>query len=271
MTLANPSFLLAGFISALGASADGAIGRPSPDPVKIFSRAVLRAGKLADDSSAIYLFDKRTKIDTLDAKGKTTKRKVKLFAVTMTGGVPTERLIGLEGKELSAKEIAKEEEKSSRWRRRFVKTEGGSKRQSFVPADMARKFDFVFEGTEAIEGRPVHRISFKPKSPPPAAKGFSDRIVNQLLGTLWIDVGEFEIVRIDVKLGERVKLWAGILGALDEFEFKLNRKRDASGVWYNELADISLNARGLFKRLRMRIVEQSSNFRKAPEIIRSAE
>jgi len=236
----------------------------SKHPNKIFSKAVQRARILADNTNApVYLYDRRTTIDTFDAKGKLTKRKVKLFLVTMTGGVPEEKLIALEGKQLSAKALAKEQEKSSVWRRKFVNRDDNSTRSSFVPADLAKKFNLTYLRSERIHQRNTHVIAFAPKSEGPKAKGFADRIVNQLTGRLWIDATDSEITRIDVKLGKKVNLWGGILGALYKFEFNLDRKRSESGVWYNHLSDISLDARGLFKRLRMNINEQSGKLRRA--------
>jgi hypothetical protein len=241
------------------AFADGAV---LPDPVDVLNRAIERARKQADDPGAtVYLFDKRTTIDTLDPKGKVTKQKVKLFEVTMTGGVPIERLVALEGKKLSKTAIAKEEEKSSRWRRGFARSEGESKRQSFIPADMSGKYDLAFVRVENIGNRRAWVLSFAPKTPALAAKTFADRIVNRLSGLIWIDAQDSEIARISVKLDKKVNLWAGLLGALYKVDFKLDRKRSSEGVWYNDFADIRFDARGLLKRLRMKIVEQSSNFR----------
>lgn len=233
-------------------------------PDQIFSKVVQRAQALADGTnSPIYLFDKRTTIDTFDSKGKLTKRKVKLFLVTMTGGVPEEKLIALEGESLSAKEIEKEQEKSSVWRRKFAKPNDNSTRSSFVPADLAKKFDLNYLRSEKIRARNNHVIGFKPKTDGPKAKSFSDRIINQLTGRIWIDAQDSEITRVEVKLGQKVSLWAGLLGALYSFEFKLDRRRSPADIWYNHLSDIRLDARGLFKRLRMNIREQSSNLRPA--------
>jgi hypothetical protein len=235
-----------------------------PNAADILSRAIERARKQAEDNSVpIYLFDRRTTIDTLDSKGRVTRHKVKLFEVKMTGGVPVERLVALEGKKLSKKQLAEEEEKSSRWRRKFVEADGKSERRSFVPANMADKYDLAFVRSESLKGRVAWVLSFKPKSSVPAAKSFADRIVNRLSGLIWIDSQDSEIARINVQLDETVNLWAGLLGALYQFEFKLDRKRTSEGVWYNDFSDIRFDARGLFKRLRMKVVEQSSNFRRA--------
>lgn len=237
-----------------------------PDATELLQSAIQRARRMAEATNApVYLYDKRTTIDTLDSKGRVTQQKVKLFEVTMTGGVPRERLIGLEGKRLSARALAQEAEKSDRWRRKFEKPEGNSNRRSFVPADMAAKFDFRYLKVDRIRDRQTHVIAFTPKSPAPAAKGFGDRIVNQLAGRLWIDVADSQITRLDVKLGEKVNLWGGLLGALNKFGFQLDRRRSDEGVWYNHLCDISLDARGLLKRLRMNIKERSSNFRESPK------
>ncbi len=239
-----------------------ATDRPSAN--EIFAAAIGRARTVADNTNApVYLYDKRTTIDTLDSEGKRIKRKVKLFLVTMTGGVPQEKLIGLEGEKLSAKEIAKEQEKSSRWRRKFIDQKDASTKRTFVPADLTKKFRLDYLRSEKRSSRQTHVIGFRPHPKGPQPKGFSDRIINQLSGTLWIDAADSEITRIEVKLGQKVNLWGGLLASLYGFEFRLDRKRSPTGVWFNHVSDISLDARGLFKRLRMKINERSSNLRPA--------
>lgn len=235
-----------------------------PDAASLFTKVVQRAGKNASNSS-VYLFDKRTTIDTFNSKGKITKQKIKLFLVTMTGGIPQEKLVGMEGEQLSAGELAKEEEKSKSWSRRFVKKNDKSTKRTFVPSDLTARFALSYLRQEQFQGRTTHVLAFEPKASAPKPKSFGDRIIKQLSGVLWIDDNESEIAQMEVKLGSKVSFWGGVLGALNRFEMKLNRVRSPEGVWYNQVADINLDARGLLKRLRMRIYEQSSNFRMAAE------
>lgn len=237
----------------LGAKDDG-----SRDARELLQAAINRARVLADATNApIYRYDKRTTIQSLNSKGEVTKTKVKLFDVTMTGGIPRERLVGVEGRKLSKRGLAAEEKKSNRWRKGMDRKKKG---RSFVPGDLLDKFDFSLVRTESVRGRTTHLISFQPTQPPAAAKNFRDRIIHAMSGRIWIDSSEPEIVSLDVKLGRKVKLWAGLLAVLDQFEIRLDRKRSDLGVWYNDFADIKLNARSFLTRMRLRIREQSSNF-----------
>ncbi|MBG86338.1 MAG: hypothetical protein CMO80_05490 [Verrucomicrobiales bacterium] len=235
-----------------------------PDATALFAKVVRRAQQNSTNSP-VYLFDKRTTIDTFDSKGKITKRKVKLFLVTVTGGVPSEKLVALEGKKLSEKELAKEEEKSKRWSRKFTRQNDNSSKRSFVPSDLAQRFELSYERAEKRDDRKIHVLSFQTRTDAPKPKTFSDRILKELSGRLWIDDTDSEISRVEVKLGKKVTLWGGVLGVLNKFEMSLLRRRSANGVWFNKAATINLDARGLFKRLRMNIDEQSSNFRKASD------
>ncbi len=247
----------------------GLAGASDETPEAILERVVKRAATLASaDDGATWLYDKRSTIEELDAQGAVTNRKVKLFEVTVKGGVPDARFTGIEGRNLSEWEIREEDAAIRRRRRLFLggtENQGPATRGTFVPADLTRRFDVVRLRMESQAGRATHVLSFKPKSPPPAAASMADRVANHLSGTVWIDDEEAELVRVEVKLDERVKLWGGILGVVDEFTYSLKRTRGREGVWRNELADIQLDARGLTKRLRFHVVEQTSRFRKAPE------
>jgi len=235
-----------------------------PDASSLLTKAIQRASTIATNS-AVYLYDKRTTIDSLDSEGETTKRKVKLFLVTVTDGVPNEKLIAVEGKKLSAKELKQEEEKTKRWGRRLEKRNKGDSKRTFVPADLLKKFDVSYVDQQTINGRTTHILVFKPKPSAPKPKTFTDRVLNQMTGRVWIDSVESAVSRLEVSLGKRVTVWGGVLGALNRFELTLVRQRTTEGIWFNQLAEINLDARGLLKRFRMNIKERSSNFRRAAE------
>ena len=237
----------------------------APDPGEIIDRAVRRASALSAASpKAVHVYDKRTTIETLDSRGRVTKTKVKLFEVTLEGGVPDARLTRIEGRRLSERQLRKEDEAMRRRRRIFLgqdEKSGAAKRGTFVPKDMAQRFEVSYIGVERVNGRATHALAFAPKSPEPVAATLADRVANQMHGKLWIDVAENEIARIEVKLRRKVKLWGGILGRLDVFDYTLDRRRSPGGVWHNDEADILLDARGFWKRLRFHVVEKASRFR----------
>ncbi len=264
IVMRTAALVMAFCLVAGSASVDAA----APDPGEIIEKAVQRASDLASaPSKTVHLYDKRTTVETVDSEGRVTGTKVKLFEVTLKGGVPDARLVAIEGRRLSRKQLREEDEKMRRHRRVFLgqnEKSGAAKRGTFIPEDLARRFDVSYLGVQLVGGRDAHALAFAPRFPAPRARTLADRVANQMHGRLWIDVAEHEIARIDVKLREKVKLWGGLLGALDDFSYSLKRRRSPEGVWHNDEADIFLDARGLLKRLRFHVVEKSSNFRKAP-------
>lgn len=251
------------------AYADGL--EPNRDPAEIIRRTVERARQRANDPNEIvHLYDKRTKVESLNAEGAVTKRKIKLYEVTVRGGIPESRLVAIEGRNLTAKQIAKEDEKLKRRKRAFMKADKDGKELSprtFVPEDMARRYDVVYLREERRHGRATHVLQYKPKATPPSARNLVERVANELSGTLWIDAEDYELAEIDVGLVDRVKLWGGFLGVLDGFTYSLQRQRSPEGIWHNDAAEAYINARGLFKRLRFRMMEKMSNFRRAPSLL----
>jgi len=244
---------------------------PRFDPSEILELTVKRAHRLAEEAPAeVYLYDKLTTTNSLDAAGDVTARKTQLFEVTLRGGVPDARLVKIEGRDLTPKQIAKEDEKIRRRRRAFLNKDaakGKPTRNTFVPRGLAKRFELTWIRIENVAERPTHVIDFAPRKPAAKETTFADKVANRLSGTIWIDAADLEIARLDVALSERVKLWGGVIGLLNEFTYSLVRKRSSEGVWHNDFAEIGLDARGLLvKRIRIQVVEQSSHFRNAPEI-----
>lgn len=258
-------FGLVAMVVVLFARADGVAVRR--DAAAIIKRTVERARELAEDpNEKVYRYDKRTMVESLNGKGEVAKRKFKRYEVTMKGGVPDSRLVAIEGRSLSPKQIAKEDEKLKRRKRSFMKSDKGGKEltpRTFVPEDLTHRYDVTYLREEKVDGRSMHVVSYTPKQSSPPARNLVERVANELSGTMWIDVEDCELARIEVRLVERVKLWGGFLGALDEFTYSLERARSPESVWYNDVANVGVNARGLFKRLRFRMVEKTSNFRRA--------
>jgi hypothetical protein len=224
------------------------------------SEAVARVGE-ADK----YRYEKRSVEEELDAAGKPTKTTEELYDVIPIGGMPFERLVKVQGRELTEKELKEQNRKEEEFRKRMA--EQGTERSSATNNDwldpkLVDRFVFHVEGRSNLLSRPVLILSFKPKPLAPE-KTIADKVLKRLAGTLWIDEQESEIAQVKVGLIADLSLgWFGMIGSLKQFDLTLERAPLADGVWVDRKQMLVLGGRKVFTTMHFRAVEESSNFRK---------
>jgi hypothetical protein len=96
-----------------------------------------------------------------------------------------------------------------------------------------------------------------------AVKKLTDRFVNQMAGTAWIDAEDFEIARAEIHLKAEVALWGGMVGTLRHCRFTLERTRLTDGSWFNSYSHGIFEGRKLLEPMLIRTRSESSNFRQA--------
>ena len=78
-------------------------------------------------------------------------------------------------------------------------------------------------------------------------KQMTDKVLNRLSGVVWVDETEFEVVKLDVHLTEKVSMWGGLLGSMETFQMSLLRARSQEGVWFNQSFNLALEGRRLLE------------------------
>jgi hypothetical protein len=128
--------------------------------------------------------------------------------------------------------------------------------------ELLRRYSFTIVRRELFNGRHTLLVTFIPRTPPPPVKRLQDRVLNQTLGTIWVDEAESELVKAEISLGEPVGF--GILGAIRSFHFAFERVRDGEGNWLTKWTDTSINARKFLTPIQTRKRVDWSDFRKRP-------
>lgn len=216
-----------------------------------------------DSPTNRFLYWRTNVIEELDTNDKLKKRTVKTYVVQQIQGLPQSKLLVVDGRPLNAAEQRWHIAEEQRLHRTLTqdKAPDYSKPKPWLTDDILERFTFTVTGRTNHLRRPVVMLEFKPRSDAPN-RNMTDRIVNKVSGALWVDEGDAEIVRLDLKMTEPVKFWGGILGQLDRFEWTLWR-RPSFGVWYNESSTGMVQIRKLFTSTRFKISEQSFNFRRS--------
>lgn len=139
---------------------------------------------------------------------------------------------------------------------------------SQINDDMVKRFTFTIVDRETIQGRPTLVIDVKPRKDL-KARTTEEEVMARMGGKVWIDEAEHEVVQAHVNLQETLKIgWAGMLGALREFRFSVQRSRMDNGGWVNSKTDLWLNFRQLFSTKRIALSEVVTDVTPLPASVR---
>jgi hypothetical protein len=262
-----PAWVLAGFLAVLSLCGRATIAAPPLTPDQILQRAVERAvSATTRESRPNYAYSRHTILEDLDTKGRIKDHKDKVFDVSVEGGLTFLKLIELNGQKLSAADLKKENEREAAERQKLMDGKPGKRgdeRENFLTMDLVRRFHFALSGQQDLNGRQAYVLVFDPKPNLPV-KTLTDRFVNQMAGTVWIDAEDFEIARAEVHLQGEVTLWGGIVGTLKHCRYTLERIRLGDGTWFNQTSHGIFEGRKLLEPMMIRTRSEASDFHRVP-------
>lgn len=237
-----------------------------PAASNVIQRVIARAQLVARAGQTNhYVYDKRSVVEELDEKERVTQSTEKLYRVMLINGLPFPRLVRIQGRELGAKELEKENQRETEFRERVTRVNFRKKakqREALATQDLVDRFHFTVVARESIDGRPTLKLSFAPRPGAPD-KGVEDKIYKHVFGTVWVDEDEAEVAKLDASVRGPIPLgWFGAVGSLNKFHAILERSRMPDGAWVNRRSMFSVMARQLWKSIRMRTNEESSGFRR---------
>jgi hypothetical protein len=183
-----------------------------------------------------------------------TKDGDKTYAVTMVEGSPYERLLAVNGQDLSpAKQqeeqkkyedaVAKRQHESPDKRsERIVKYQAERKRDHTMLEQMTTAFDFHLVGERMLSGHKVYVLKATPR------KGYKppdrdSQVLTGMEGTLWIDQKTFQWVKVEAHVTHPVR----ILGFMAEVEpgtlFEVEKRPVTSDIWLASHYSMKSNAK----------------------------
>ena len=260
-------FLLLEFVAVAISRSAAAANTDLPDAAAVMEKVIQRSQEAERTGEADkYRYDKRSVEEELDRSGNPTKTTEELYDVIPISGVPFERLVKVQGRELNEKEVKEQNRKEEEFRKRVAEqsTDRSSRtNDDYLNQEVVDRFVFRIEGRTNLLSRPVLILSFHPKPSAPEKK-IADKVLKRLAGTLWIDEGESEIAQLKLGLTADLSLGLfGMIGSLKQFDLMLERERLPEGVWVDRKQTLVLGGRKVFSTMHFRAIEESSNFRKA--------
>jgi len=212
-----------------------------------------------------YVWRRVSVVEELGDSGEVDERKEQVYQVVHIHGKPHSRLVSVNGKPIPASAEKQERERESKLRLENSGSGENRKRPDMrLTPELLARYVFVVRSREIWEGRPVLELTFTPRFPESNGDSISDRVLNRLAGTLWVDEEDGEMARVTVRLANRATLFGGILGSLEKLTLVLESRRVEPGVWLMAASTLDLAGRKVFSSLRLRARETYDEFRREP-------
>jgi hypothetical protein len=245
----------------------GRTADPLPSASEVTRRMIKRAQAVARTEKAPrYTYEKRSLLERLDAAGHPINAEEKLYRVTLINGIPFNRLVKIQGRDLSAEELRREDDREEKFHQRFISADRKklvAQKEALVTAELLDRYQFAVKERVVLGNRPTLVLTFKPREGGLPANTVQDRLLNGMAGTVWIDEGDADAARLEVRLVAPMSLgWFGWLGSLTRCELSLERQRMPDDVWIITKQALFIQCRKVAVVLRFRSTEESRGFRR---------
>lgn len=270
---AFPKPLLPLALAALAVLAGAWTVRPADDPPLPSGDEVLRHVLVAVKNpevrraSAQFRFVQHTTIEKLDEKGRLREREDRVYDVGPLAGGVYARLVERNGRTLSPAELLEEQQRQQRFLERSAAQKFGGGDSDRVPLDqeLFGRYKAEVVGRDWVSGRPEIILHFWPRSSDLPVRRRQDYVLNKLTGKVWIDEQDWEIVKVDAHLTERVRVLLGLVAVLDKADLSFEQTRMGDAVYLPLRLTANFEGRKLFSTLRENVQVSWTGQRPATE------
>jgi hypothetical protein len=205
---------------------------------------------------------KQTETDReINGKGELKKQTVKVYEVyPLPNREAVQKLISENGVPLSPERAAKEERRvneeflkaerekeqdEKKAARRRAEREKKSKEEGTEISPFLKACEFVSPRKEMLEGRETIVFDFRPR-PGFRPKNREESLIAKLIGVIWIDPVDKQVIRLEARLAEGFKMAGGLLVSLKPgAALVIEQTRMAQGVWLPRFAQVNLSVKVL--------------------------
>ena len=176
-----------------------------------------------------------------DGKGGVKKDTVRVFDVFWSHGVPVRRMVSKDGRALSAEELRKEDERiekevaKARERREANEAKGketGPRGDAVVTVSRILELGvFSNERAQLLNGRPAIVVDYA-GDPKAKTRDRMEEVLRDLVGTVWVDERDREIVKLEGHFVHDFKIGGGlVVNVHKETSFAMEQRKVNSEVW----------------------------------------
>jgi hypothetical protein len=214
--------------------------RPLPD-IPALMREVETKQRAAEEAQKDYIFHAVMTEVEVDGKGSPKKTEVKEYDDFWIKGVPVEKLVKKDGKELSADEAKKESERidkeaekaSERRAREDAKGKETDPRghEEVTVSRMLELGSFTNARRVQMAGRDTIAVDYT-GDPKAKTKNRFEGVIKDMAGTVWVDEQDRAISRIEGRFVGSFKIGGGLVASIREgTNFKLQMTKVNGEVW----------------------------------------
>jgi hypothetical protein len=246
--------------------------RPLPN-IPTLLRDVAKNQQALEDLRQFYTCHLSEEQDKTDSDGNIKSREMKDYDVYYVGKEAALKLLAKEGQPLQGREKQSEEEKFNKQYDKLKKQQAElandpKKQAKQEEEDEADLSDFLraelFTNPRRVSFRGHEVIAFDVSANPDyKPKKRIDAIIQKLGGTMWVDEDAREIVRLEARFTDSVKIGGGLVASLakgSNFVFEQEKINDE--VWLPSYAEVHVSGRIVFVKLKQNFVDRFSEYKK---------
>jgi hypothetical protein len=254
----------------------------TPDIAKLLREVEANQEKL-DEQVANYAFTEKRTERKINDKGEVKEEKVTVYEIyPLPGGGAFYKVITENGVPLSAERAAKqdkniaesvakyekEREKKEQKKKEEAEKNNGQVKKKEDDDDVSvavflRACEFVSPRTERLRDREAVVFEFRPR-PGFKPKTMAEDIVTKLVGVIWIDPVDKEVIRLEAKLAQGYKVGGGLVASIRPGStFVFEQTRLADGVWLPRFAQVNFAVKVfIFKNIEANETSEFSDYRR---------
>ena len=246
--------------------------RPLPD-IPALLRDISRNQQALEDLRQLYTCHLSEEQDKTDSDGNVKSRELKDYDVFYVGDEAALHLLAKDGHPLEGREKQAEDEKFNKKydelkKKRAELAADPKKQAQRDEEDEAQLSDFLraelFTNPRRVEFRGHDVIAFDVAGNPDyKPKKRIDSIIQKLSGTMWVDEDAREIVRLEARFTDSVKIGGGLVASLakgSNFVFEQEKINDE--VWLPSYAEVHFSGRIVFVKLKQNFVDRFTDYKK---------
>lgn len=226
-------------LDCVGLRAQVAPSAPLPDPSELMQRALANEKKLSAEQERYdcRVTDEATE---LDKTGKVKHHSVEVKEQFYVNGQTVERTLQKDGKDLTADETRKENERVMKETLKYsdkAKAEKQNAEDERQALDMMAAMMLTNGHRQKVNGRSLlyYDIVPNPKFQP---KNLTQRFASVIQGTMSVDEQTGEMVDLNVKSAKDLRVVGGLVATMSKgFWLHIHNEPQSDGVWLTNLAE----------------------------------
>jgi hypothetical protein len=246
--------------------------RPLPD-VPTLLRDSSKNQRALEEIRKLYTCHLSEEEDKTDSRGGVKSRTIKDYDVFYIGDDEVLHLLAKDGKPLTGEEKKREDARFSKEFDKLKKKQAElandprkkAKREEEEDAeisDFLRAEKFTNPRRVSLDGREVIAFDFA-GNPQYRPRKSVERIIQKLVGEMWVDEQAEEIVRLDAHFVQSVKVGGGLLGSLSKgSNLIFEQKQINDEAWLPSYVEIHFSGRITFVKLKGDTIDRYSDYKK---------